>query len=463
MKSKKLIWRIIGILSVIIIVGAVFLLCQYTKLREDFLRLKEETYDTVFLSMYSTDNYVEGDYMHFRGMHALICSYEMPNMKILEWYMDKINKSGNEVSTVYLGIDPEKTDKEKLSALLLENPEITFEMTFSHPQIEYWLEKSAEECEEIIEKYQLLAEELIGLANVRIYFFSGEEWLICNKENYEDTFLTNEAVSQFLMCNSDYQHPYMLQAQTIETQMDDLRRLIEEYRESPVEYPDAGGYDIVFFGDSIIANYTDSLSVPQVVKALTGAKVYNCGYGGRSAALGDENEYPVSMLVEALITEDVSALPRDEQVYAGITEFINRENKENCLMFVINYGLNDYFKGYPVETEDDYDITSYSGALRSAVKSLKEAYPEALILLNTPNYTVYFEYGEGIQSDWGGTLVDYAAAVLAVAEEMDVLVLDNFGELPINEENWQEYLSDGCHLNEYGRFILGSRIALKIQ
>lgn len=464
MKSRKRIIRIIVVIVLaVLIAGAAFLLWQYAKIKPDLDRLEQESYDTVFLSMYPTDNYVEGDYMHFRGMQTVRCDYVISNGKVMRWFMEKINETDNVVTTVYLGIDPEKTTKEDIVLMIQENPQIRFEVALAHPQITYWLNMSPEKCEEVLQEYQVFAQWMVGLPNAGTYLFSGEEWLVCNKSNYEDVTLTNTAVSQFLMCNSDYQHPYILKAETIEAEIAGMRELISSYREAPVAYPDGSGLDIVFFGDSIIGNYTDSTSVPEVVSSLTGANVYNCGYGGRSAALGERDPYPVSMIVQALIDGDVSALPQEAQVSAGITKFLNREKKDNELMFVFNFGLNDYFNGYPVAGEDPYDIATYSGALRTAVKSLKEAYPEAVIMLNTPNYTVYFEYGQGIQSENGGTLKEYADAVLQLAEELDVEVLDNFNELPINAENWKDYLSDGCHPNEYTRFLLGTRIALKIQ
>jgi lysophospholipase L1-like esterase len=63
----------------------------------------------------------------------------------------------------------------------------------------------------------------------------------------------------------------------------------------------------------------------------------------------------------------------------------------------------------------------------------------------------------------GGTLAEYAAMVVKVAEEMDVDVLDNFKELGITEKNWLQYLPDGTHPNERARYLFGSRIIEKIE
>lgn len=102
---------------IILIVLAVFLclgICLRMKVKPDFEQLKSETYDTVFVSMYPIDYYEEEDYAYFRGMNLLKCQYIVPNSKILKCYMDQIVKSENPVTTIYLGIDPVKTDKEDI-------------------------------------------------------------------------------------------------------------------------------------------------------------------------------------------------------------------------------------------------------------------------------------------------------------------------------------------------------------
>ena len=57
---------------------------------------------------------------------------------------------------------------------------------------------------------------------------------------------------------------------------------------------------------------------------------------------------------------------------------------------------------------------------------------------------------------------DYTDAVIALSKELDVELLDNYHELGINAENHFTYLADGCHPNETGRFMIGQRIALKL-
>lgn len=462
-KKKRLLFIAVGIALAVILAGAIFLFIHYQKIQKDFRSMENEVWDSLFLSMYPVDAYEEEDFYYYRGLQILPAEYSIPNGKVMRWYMKHAVECNEEISTVYLGIDPERTAKEDIVILIQENPQIRFEILIAHPKMDYWLDKSRTQCDKALETYQIFAEWVIGLPNAGTYFYGDEEWLVCNEGNYTDTFTTNKEVSLFLMCNSDYLHSYMLTQDNVAAEMQNMRNLIEKYRETGVAYPECGDYDIVFLGDSIIGNYTDSMSVPEVVKTLTGAGVYNCGYGGRSAALGKKDDLSMDMIAQAIIEEDIKGIPADTQVYAGLEAFFKREETDKKLMFVINYGLNDFFNGYPVQGSDAYDHYSYTGALRAGVTALKKAYPEAEILLMTPNFTVYYDYGEAVQSAKGGTLKEYAEAVISLGEELDVKVLDNFHELPINRDNFEEYLSDGCHLNERGRFLLGSRISEQIK
>ena len=56
-------------------------------------------------------------------------------------------------------------------------------------------------------------------------------------------------------------------------------------------------------------------------------------------------------------------------------------------------------------------------------------------------------------------LKDDADAAIMVAKEMDVLCLDNYYGFEMNGSNYEKYLADGTHPNDYGRFVLGKRLA----
>lgn len=108
--------------------------------------------------------------------------------------------------------------------------------------------------------------------------------------------------------------------------------LVQQAVSSPATYPDLSDYDLVFFGDSVMGNYKDFASIPGVIGALTGAKVHNLAVGGSSATRSNGENASFNEVVENLLSTSSLSLPDDDK-----------------LCFVINYGLNDYFEGYPLE------------------------------------------------------------------------------------------------------------------
>ena len=463
MNKVKIAVCFVGLILLLGIAGGCFFSSEtYIQIKTDLEKLKTEEYDTVFFSMYPIDYYSEEDYALFWEMDIVKTDYIIPNGKMLQLYMNEVNESENSVTTIYLGIRPEKLSVNSIANIVQKYPDITFEIILAHPHIDFWLDKSDKETEKILDRYKDIAETLFPLSNARVYYFGGQEWLVCNSSNYEDSFLTNPQVSRFLLANTDPYHPYMLNMSNIEEQFANITDLINQQKNNPIQYADGSDTDIIFLGDSIIGNYTNSLSIPQVVGALTDAGVYNCGIGGRSAALGREDELSVSMIAEGIVSGNISAFPTDMQVYLGSKEFLERPDTNRNLMFVIHYGFNDYFKGYPVKTENALDEYSYSGAMRKAVQELKRAYPDANILLVVPGFTTCYECGEQIWEQ-GGKMEEYREAVRALALELEVECLDLAKEMPTNIENWTFYLDDGVHFNERGRYLVGQLIALQIQ
>lgn len=462
-KKKKYVIAALCIAIPIVIIALLYRpVSEYLTIKNDRDRIASELYDTVFLSMFPTDNFSEQDFTEYREQYALKTAYTIPDMETLNSYMADVTNSLNTVSTAYLGILPEAIAGEELIALTEEYPYIHYNIILPYPSMDYWLKLSDEEVENTLKQYRDLCELLLTKSNIRTFLFS-KEWLICNPGNYDDTFLTNESISATLMLNCDELHNYYISPENIDDTFEDFEKLLEVNRSTPTVYPDLSDYKIVFFGDSIIGTFTDSSSVPGVVNGLTDATTYNCAQPGYSASIHPDGLLTLPDIVNAFISQNTSSLSEDTQVLKGFNEYLQDNSKTKKLCFVINYGLNDYFNGAPVSTEDPYDPASYKGALLTAVEALQQTYPDAQIILATPNFTSYYDNGQDAQSEVGGVLSDYADAVASVGTECNVTVLDNFTELGINADNVWDYLPDGCHPNEATRYLMGQRIIQAIE
>lgn len=459
--KKRIIGITAGVLSAIVVVLAVCFGPVCSSVLRDFGRLMNEDYDTVVMSMYPIDNYKEEDYMYYRGMDAVKMIYDIPSIDVARVYLMAAKRSGNTIGRVYLGVDPEETATDDLVKLLDENPGIAFEIVLAYPQIGYWTDMKEERFERILEQYHDTVQAVEGRPLVTVYSFGSEEWLIANPRHYDGLYNTTESISEFLMCNTDRNHPYLINSTNMDSKLSNYHNLYEKYIrwEAPA---DASHMEIVFFGDSIIGNYTDDMSIPEVVSMMNGATVYNLGYGGISAAECEGSAFSFPAVVDAFLAKDVSRLPADSQAYAGLSEYLQSSDEAKPKAFIINYGMNDYYLGVPVEGGEMRDVRTYAGALRSGIEALREAYPGAQIVILTPHFTSSYDFGKEPSCETGGTLEEYADAVIAVADEYNLIILDNFRELPVTPENWLEYQPDGTHLNERGRFIVGDRIAFSI-
>jgi len=244
----------------LVTIGLLFLHYFPAERRADYKRLSSETYDTVFLSMYPTDNFDEEDFAHYRGMTTVITDYEIPDFSTLQKYFQHIGKSGNAITTMYLGIVPDKVNPRELIDLLQNHPGIRFEIILSHPSLDYWLQLSDADFTALLQSYKEFARAMTGHEMFSAYLYSGTEWMIANPINYEEMFLTTSSISETIMLHSDRDHAYVLTDKNVETKLEEMSNLLTHKRNAPPVYPDLSNWNIVFLGDSVIANFTDSSS-----------------------------------------------------------------------------------------------------------------------------------------------------------------------------------------------------------
>lgn len=467
---KKVI-HILFVLILLILIGAgVYRYLEYRKyapLRADYERIATEDYTSVFFSTFPIEHFTEDDFIYYREIYPLKASYCIPDMETMTEYFTRVSESWNEVENVYLGVRPDIISVDDLFTLMDTWTDKRFEVLLAYPSLDYWRSLDEEEYPVKLAAYTDFINTLMPYyednewlqGNLSVYFYGSTEWLVGNPANYESDFNVNEGIAHVISMYTDNEHGYQITPDNYEEMLEDFETLVSECRsEEPSEYPDLSKWDVVFFGDSIIA-FSETSSIPGAFSGLTGAHTYNCGIGGSSAAMKTESSLGISAVTDAFLAKDLSRFQEDSLIYTGMSDYFEHARKKRRKCFVLNFGMNDYYTGSPVGSTDSDDIYTYAGALRTAVDKLQTAYPDAVIILMAPNFTSYFGNGLEPQSETGGILPDYVAAVTSICEEKNLLLYNSYSELGIDGANYTEYLLDGTHPNDATRFVMAQGVA----
>ncbi len=210
------------------------------------------------------------------------------------------------------------------------------------------------------------------------------------------------------------------------------------------------GKKIVCLGDSIWGLVTDDTGIAALVEKMTGATVVNYAIPGTTAT--ETMDTPMEENLSSLsLMQIVKALENGENL-----GFVDSKVFEDAEYLVIAYGLNDYFQGLPIASDEKTDINTYEGALTYAVEFFEENYPDLQLVLIGQTYCQFYSYGiveeDSDTNDLGGGVgMDYVKAVKSVADEYGLIFINQYENLPTNEWNGKLYLEDATHLNKKGR------------
>ena len=240
-------------------------------------------------------------------------------------------------------------------------------------------------------------------------------------------------------------------------------------------------------GDSIFGNFDAPNDISTKIAELTGATVYNCGFGGCRMAKHVSAYYdPFSMyrLADAIATRDFSLQDRalemakndERQKGALIFDFprtllrLKNINFNKVDIVTIAYGTNDWWGGNPLDNEcNKLDTQSIAGALRHSVEELLKKYPHLKIFICSPIYRCWNNADGSLDYDTdymsasvnGLRLPDIIEKQKSVAREYNLPFIDNYRKLGINKINRLQYFSveDGTHPNLAGRQLIAEHIA----
>lgn len=204
-------------------------------------------------------------------------------------------------------------------------------------------------------------------------------------------------------------------------------------------------------------------------------KIYNGSFTGStiSAAYANFNDgywmdsFSLSYLAKAIASRDFaqtlqSAYYSYDPDFVPTVEMLEQLDMNTVDILCIMYDAIDYIEERPSDDPNDpYSIVTYTGALRSAIEEIQDAYPfiRIVVMSHTFCFSINDEgnFQNGDRADLGhGTLSHYLQKELDVTSDCSVSWIDNFYGT-INEDNYLDYMTDYIHFNDDGRKLLADR------
>lgn len=242
------------------------------------------------------------------------------------------------------------------------------------------------------------------------------------------------------------------------------------------------GKKIVNFGDSIFGNTSGQTSVSSNIASVTGATVYNVGFGGCQMSDRDDQgwkAFSMCNLATAVASQDFttqdaaianppSGMPAYFATHLATLKSIDFSTVD---IVTISYGTNDYTAGDTLDNSSNLkDISTFAGALRYSIETLLTAYPNLKIVIGTPIFRLWLngttvEYTSDTRTYAGGfTLIDMTEKVKDIGEEYHCQVIDAYNDYGVNQFNWARVFdsADTTHPNADGRAMLGRLYGIEL-
>ncbi|MBQ8849472.1 MAG: SGNH/GDSL hydrolase family protein [Clostridia bacterium] len=217
------------------------------------------------------------------------------------------------------------------------------------------------------------------------------------------------------------------------------RRWVERTK-STVYYEDMEGLRVNLCGDSYLkgnnmANAED-LIWPALLSYKYGWELNNYAQNGAPVATNVQLSYRADSLVK--IVQDMPANDPDVVIFDG--------------------GRNDWNNEVPIGTDDSTDTTTFKGALNTIIDTLKEKYPNAVLI-----YTTVWNF-DG-ENDAGRNYAAYAASAEKVCNDKGVYVFKAYNPsisgVNMSSETFRSLYclkpTDRSHLNAEGMMLVAPK------
>ena len=242
-------------------------------------------------------------------------------------------------------------------------------------------------------------------------------------------------------------------------------------------HEDDGVTTILCLGNNPFADDRSGDGLASLIAGKTNSTVYDCSFPDSSVACKyavynpeyTKDHFNLYYVVESLRSGDLTAInsiagDEPDPRYQEAVDVMKTVDMDKVDIMVIMYDSTDYNNGTPSDNPDNaYDVTAFTGGLRTSLKNIQETWPYIRIFVMSPTYAQYMDEDgnlhNGTTTDLGnGTLNHYLLKEIDASMDCGVSFIDNyFGT--INEDNYKEYMRDYMHVNQAGREKLADRIA----
>ncbi len=238
---------------------------------------------------------------------------------------------------------------------------------------------------------------------------------------------------------------------------------------------------IVNFGDSIFGNRRPPEDISTALSEITGAAVYNCGFGGcrMSCHMANWDAFSMYNIANSIADNDFSCQDSvDVGSVDGMPEYFKHtrdllKNIDFDKVDIVNiaYGTNDFTACKPIaNAHDKMDVDSFEGALRYSIEKLLGKYPHLKIFICSPTYRFWMDSNREFVEDSDtkmcseAKLSDFIESAKKVSNEYHLKFIDNYNELGINKFNRKYYFpeGDGTHHNARGTKLIAEHIASEL-
>ena len=436
-------------------------------------RVNAEEYDGIQLGTWDADERCEEWYYTYFLQNFAVVPYNIRTPEQVSLFLNTVFSSENDVKRIVLYLDPVAlyenykksflNDTEDILTFPQEYRECILTFAADHPEVAFsinlpiisaneWSRMTGEETDNILSFWNDYVYYGSWYNNVKIHALGLEDWLIANDDSFEDGRMIPDVSKKiFALENTDQ---YTVDDESIGAGIESLKSIIDKERAHG--YTQSGLYDcnILFFGDSIFdQNEEDTLSIPGFVKGYTSADCYNLSKCGTGACyVADAFSFTE---VTDWVKNGENGFPEDTRSFRELARLQNSSGQGKRTFIVVEYGFNDYCGGF---SKDEF-----KAALKKGLDNLTDTFPGAGILLVSPLFSEYGNYGNDSFGAEELSLGDYVETAAETASEYgNVEFLDMFTDSFINEETCSYMLRDGVHPSYDGNILIAESITRKL-